>query len=100
MAQTPIDDLRQQIDLIDNAILSLYKLRFDATDAVGAYKRDHNLPSVDPRREADQFTCINQLAQSIGLDKKFAHDLQRFVMDHAIANHQKLKAAAKMKDKQ
>ncbi len=46
-----IDDLRKEINTLDETIKSALKRRFEVTDAVGAYKREHDLPMLDTNRE-------------------------------------------------
>lgn len=44
--------LRNQIDIIDDKIIDLFAQRFSAVKEIGAYKKKHNLSSLDTiRRE-------------------------------------------------
>lgn len=47
----PLDDLRQEIDDIDDAILELVIKRLRAVLAVGDHKRARGIPVYDPERE-------------------------------------------------
>lgn len=84
-----LTDLRQSLDNIDNALIFLLAERFRVTDKVGSYKKAHNLPPVDPEREAVQFERIKKLATEAGLDPAFAQKFLRLVIDTVVENHKK-----------
>ena len=48
-----LDELRNEVDAADDAILAALKLRFDVTDRIRALKAREGLPRVDAERERE-----------------------------------------------
>ena len=44
--------LRSKIDQIDTKLVALIKERFSIVKAIGQYKKENDLPILDPKREA------------------------------------------------
>ena len=64
-----LKELRNKINEIDEELLSLYLKRMDISKQIGQYKKEHNLPIYDSKREEE---LINNL-----LNKKIKHFLKR-----------------------
>ena len=88
-----LTELRKQIDKIDQQVVALLAERFRVTQKVGEFKRDNNLPPVDPSREAVQFDRITELAEHAGLDPEFAKSMLRLIIDEVVRNHTALQKA-------
>ncbi|MBP3963904.1 chorismate mutase [Paenibacillus lignilyticus] len=88
---TGLDELRQNIDSIDNELVALLAKRFQLTEEVGHYKAIHNLQAQDASREAKQFLKIVQLSEAHGLNAAYATAIFRCVMDQVIARHEELR---------
>lgn len=54
--------LRNKINEIDNELLSLYLKRMNISKQIGQYKKEHNLPIYDQKREEE---LINNLLNKI-----------------------------------
>ena len=48
-----LDELRKQIDIIDEQMMDLFKKRMDVSLAIGQYKKENHLPVFDPKRESE-----------------------------------------------
>ena len=48
-----LNELRQQINCIDDELLSLFTRRMELASQVADYKREHNLPILQPARERE-----------------------------------------------
>lgn len=48
-----LDELRTQIDQIDLLIQDLFKKRMALSKQIGIYKREHQLPVLDTKRELE-----------------------------------------------
>ena len=48
-----LDELRNEVDAADDAILAALKRRFDVTDRIRALKAREGLPRVDAERERE-----------------------------------------------
>ena len=57
-----LKELRNKINEIDNEILSLYLKRMNISKQIGQYKKEHNLPIYDSKREEE---LINNLLNKI-----------------------------------
>lgn len=86
-----LSTVRQNIDEIDEQLIRLLAKRFEITHQVGLYKKEHNVPPVDPEREARQLARIEKLAQDAGLSPDFAKAILRLVIDETVANHKRLR---------
>lgn len=60
-AMVKIEQLREEIDRIDQQLLSLFEARMDVSGKIGAYKRENNLPVLDRRREKEKLDGLKAL---------------------------------------
>jgi len=84
---------RSSIDNIDAALIHILAERFRITQAVGAYKAEHDLPASDPGREERQIARLRKLAEDANLDPDFGEKFLRFIIDEVIRHHQQAKGA-------
>ncbi len=56
-----IDDLRQQIDRIDSALLAMFNVRATLALQIGEVKKTLTLPVYDPAREKRIFARMKEL---------------------------------------
>jgi chorismate mutase len=87
-------DLRGSIDNIDTAIVRLLAERFRCTDAIGKLKAQHDLPSPDPGRKAEQAARLRHHAAVGKLDPDFAEKFLAFVIHEVIRRHELLSRGA------
>ncbi len=57
-----IEQYRDQINNIDNELVSLFKERMELAGRIAAYKRDNNLPIYDSARERELLNRVSDLA--------------------------------------
>jgi chorismate mutase len=92
MSETPPDPVlasyRASIDNIDAALIHILAERFRITQAVGAYKAEHNLPPSDPGREERQIARLRALAAEAQLDPEFSEKFLRFIIQEVIRHHE------------
>jgi len=50
-----IDDIRREIDRLDDELLQIFNQRADLALKIGELKKEHNLPIYDPSREKKIF---------------------------------------------
>ncbi len=60
-----LQDLRAQIDQVDDGILDLFQKRMDLSSQIAAYKKEHNLPIYVPERERE---ILQAVATKTGAD--------------------------------
>ena len=49
-----LQELRQKIDAVDDELIRLFSERMEISKAIGAYKRERNLPVFVPEREQEK----------------------------------------------
>ena len=57
-----LSDYRVQIDQIDRQLVQLFAQRMDVAANIAAYKKEHNLPVLDPVRERKKLLAVADLA--------------------------------------
>lgn len=53
-----LQELRQKIDAIDEEMIRLFCQRMEVSKAIGAYKKERNLPIFVPEREQEKLMDI------------------------------------------
>jgi chorismate mutase len=84
---------RQSIDNIDAAMIHILAERFRITQAVGAYKAEHQLPASDLGREERQIARLRALAEDARLDPEFSEKFLRFIIQEVIRHHERAASA-------
>jgi len=75
-----IKPMRDEIDRIDNEILSLLARRQTQVEQVVALKKAHNMPVHHPAREEDLIYRLRSQAVQAGMDPDFMEDLYRVIL--------------------
>lgn len=75
-----IDDLRLRIDEIDKDLMRLLELRFQVVKEIGDYKKEHNLPILDAKREQEVLVMRKEQLQNKDSWPHF-EDLFKHIMD-------------------
>lgn len=88
-----LNELRKQIDEIDEQLIQLLAERFKVTQKVGEYKMHHDVAPIDLNREKLQFEKIEKLAQKYGIDPDFASSMLRLIIDAVVVNHRQIQAS-------
>jgi chorismate mutase/prephenate dehydrogenase len=85
MPEERIDELRGEIDLINQRLLMLIAQRQDVSVAIGALKASHGLPLYSERREAELLTAFRDDAVRMDIDPDYVEELMRVVLEHSRA---------------
>ena len=88
-----IKELRQSIDNIDSAVISLLAERFKATSAVGVLKANAGFAPEDTKREDYQIERLHRIAVDAGRDLDIAEMYREFVVTEAKKRHARIAAA-------
>ncbi len=88
-ADPVLASFRHSIDNIDAALVHILAERFRITQAVGAYKAEHQLPPSDPGREERQISRLRKLAEDAQLDPEFSEKFLRFIIEEVIRHHER-----------
>ena len=85
-----IKALRQSIDNVDTAIVSLLAERFKYTTQVGVLKARAGFAPADYKREDYQIERLHRIAVAAGLDPDIAEMYREFVVTEAKKRHQRI----------
>ena len=70
-----LEEIRKEIDKVDNEIISLLARRKSLSREVGRLKKTKNKPVFDKKREIELITQINEKAKELGLEEDFVVSL-------------------------
>ena len=85
-----IKSLRQSIDNVDTAIVSLLAERFKYTSQVGVLKARAGFAPADYKREDYQIERLHRIAVDAGLDPDIAEVYREFVVTEAKRRHKRI----------
>lgn len=85
-----IQALRQSIDNVDTAIVSLLAERFKYTSQVGLLKARSGFAPADYNRENYQIERLRRIAIEAGLDPNIAEIYREFVVTEAKKRHKRI----------
>ncbi|WEV59269.1 chorismate mutase [Bifidobacterium sp. ESL0728] len=88
-----IKRLRQSIDNVDTAIVSLLAERFKYTAEVGVLKAQAGFAPEDRERENRQAKRLKEVAIDAGLDPSIEENYREFVVTEAKKRHQRIAEA-------
>jgi chorismate mutase len=86
-----LNDFREKIDLIDEKLVKLLATRFQVTNLVGTYKKEHNLPIQDSEREKLQMEKFKKLAEKNKVDPEVIQKIFRSIIDEVLKKHSEIK---------
>lgn len=66
-----LNELRSKIDVLDEQLLSILAQRLDVCTEIGEYKRQNNMPVVQPERYGRLLTDLINQGEALGLDRDF-----------------------------
>jgi chorismate mutase len=78
-----LKDLRDQLDALDDRILSLFSERYRIRDRVMELKIDHDMPIVAPDRVKAILTRLEAQAKDLKIPPEFARALYTLVLDYS-----------------
>ncbi|MDF7640268.1 chorismate mutase [Bifidobacterium sp. ESL0784] len=88
-----IKQLRQSIDNVDTAIVSLLAERFKYTSEVGVLKSQAGFAPEDRERENQQAVRLKEVAINAGLEPSIEENYREFVVTEAKKRHQRIAEA-------
>ena len=68
-----LQELRSEIDQVDDELVCLYIRRMELIRKVGCYKREHGIPVSDPEREKN---LLNRVREKAG-EAYLVHSIRR-----------------------
>ncbi len=83
-----IEQLRVEIDKVDENLVALLARRAQLTARVGVYKHDQGLPLYAPAREANLLAARRRQASAAGVDPQLVEDVLRRIMRGAYSTQE------------
>ncbi len=81
---TKLEQLRKQIDIVDNEIIDALASRFKIVNQMGEYKRQNNVTVFQAQRWIQIFQDRPQLAEKMGISKAFVEQLYKLIHDESL----------------
>lgn len=85
-----LEELRKEIDAIDQQILEILVKRIDIVKQIGELKNIQNLPIIDEERREKLLESISQRAKVFNLSEEFVKKLFKEIHDHAVELQKKI----------
>ncbi len=85
-----IDDLRAQIDIIDNDLLELLANRMKISDEIGKYKKQNNITILQPGRWDNILAKVSEIGKARGLDCEFLEKVFKAIHQASIDRQTKI----------
>lgn len=82
-----LSDIRRRIDQVDDEILSLFLQRMDLSEAVAAYKKEHQVPIWNKTRERE---ILSRMAEKAGSRERYVYPLYTTLFQLARTRQQEL----------
>lgn len=94
MSADGLQPFRERLDELDERILALLGERFDTCREIAAYKREHEVPMMQPHRVEHVRSRYHTRGAELALPADFAAALFELVIDATCRMEDKLIAAA------
>ena len=78
-----IEELRKEIDSIDNSIIQLLSKRKGIVKKIAGIKKQENTPVIDKEREQEIIHRLKKLAEEKGLDENFIESIYEIIINNS-----------------
>lgn len=78
-----LNEIRENLDRIDNGIIELLAQRMALIPKVIEYKQKHNIPRYQPEREKELIERLRNIAKENNLNPNLAEEFIRVVLKHS-----------------
>ena len=85
-----IDQLRAQIDIIDENILYILSSRMNVSRSIGKYKKEHNIAILQTSRWDEVLSTMQEKAKAYGLSADFIAKLFTAIHDESVQEQNKI----------
>ena len=79
-----LEELRKEIDALDQEILNILEKRFTVVKQIGAIKKSNGLPVLDEKRWQEVLESKLIKARDLGLSENFIKKIYDIIHDHAL----------------
>jgi monofunctional chorismate mutase len=83
MTKPTLDELRKEIEKVDNEIVSLVAKRLEIAESIGQFKIDHcmTIKAFDVEKKVNE--RYKELSEKFGIHSELSKDLSKLLIDHA-----------------
>ncbi len=85
-----LEELRVQIDKIDDTILDIFETRMKIADQIGLYKKEHNIAILQSKRWDNIITKRLEMGEKKGLSAEFIDIVFRAIHEESIDHQNKV----------
>lgn len=85
-----ISILREQIDDIDEQLLSLLSKRMRISHEIGTYKKEHNMPILQSGRYTEILDKRGEMGESLSLNGEFVKEIMKAIHEESVAIQMKI----------
>lgn len=83
MNENKLENLRKEIDIVDDKIVELFAKRFEIVKQIGVLKKENKIDIVDSKRFQKVLEKVKNLAEKNGISKKFIHEIYEKIHDYS-----------------
>lgn len=83
-AESSLAESRAEIDHIDNELLALLSRRMKISRAIGAYKREHGMPILQPQRYEELLRTRAEQSERLGMSAEFIREILRAIHEESV----------------
>ena len=87
--QNKLENIRKEIDKIDDEIISLLSKRNDLIRGIAKIKKELNKPVLDEKREKEIIERLKTTAKEKGLDESLIDSIFKTIMKNSRNNQEK-----------
>jgi chorismate mutase len=95
---TQLEDMREQIDHLDQELFEILSARMRIVDQIGYYKRDNNVAIFQKNRWKEISETRGKWAQMLGLNVEFTDELFKLIHENAIRRQAEILNEEKKKE--
>jgi len=85
-----LDELREKIDKLDTSVLEVLKERMDISEAIGQYKKEHDITILQTRRYDEIMNNRKEKGAKMGLSDEFLTKLFKNIHEESITRQNKI----------
>ncbi|MGM9766094.1 MAG: chorismate mutase, partial [Candidatus Cryptobacteroides sp.] len=85
-----IDQLRAQIDIIDENLLYILNTRMNVSRSIGNYKKEHNIAILQTSRWDEVLSGMQDKAKAYGLSEEFIAKVFTAIHDESVQEQNKI----------
>ncbi len=85
-----LDELRQEIDKLDDSVLEILQKRMEISEAIGIYKKENNITILQTRRYDEIMNNRKERGAKLGLSEDFLTALFEDIHEESVARQNKI----------